>query len=117
MFPTELAPFASKLGLEIGEQTTERVLARLKIKKELCNRANAASGGLIMAVADVLAGELTIANLPKGADATTIDSSTNFIARIPEGETANFQCDLIYNEKKLMVLETGITRADGRSLS
>jgi len=114
MSNAKLWSFANRAGLEITETTSERAVARIKIRKELCNRSNTASGGLIMALADELVNMLTPANLPNGTYATTIDSNTNFTAPIPEGVIAHIECSLIYNEQNRMVWQTKITRADGR---
>ena len=43
----------------------------------------------------------------------TIESKTNFVASVPEGDMAHAECSLIYNEQKRMVWQTKITLADG----
>jgi uncharacterized protein (TIGR00369 family) len=114
MSDTKLLPFAKSMGLEIIEATTERALARVKISQEFCNRTNTASGGLIMALADELGNMLASARLPEGTYASSIDSNTNFISSIPQGEIALVECSLLFHEQKQMVWQTKVTRTDGR---
>ena len=109
----ELPPFATLMGLEIIDVMPERAAAQIRIRPELCNRSGNASGGVIMALADILETLATAAHLPDGARSMTIESKTNFIASVPEGDMAHVECSLIYNEQKRMVWQTKITLADG----
>jgi uncharacterized protein (TIGR00369 family) len=49
-------------------------------------------GGVLMALADNLGGTAATANLPDGANTTTIDSKTNFFAPVPHDDTAFAEC-------------------------
>jgi 1,4-dihydroxy-2-naphthoyl-CoA hydrolase len=110
----ESLPFATLIGLEIIEVMPERAVARIKIRPELCNRSGVASGGAVMALANTLGTVATMAKLPDGASTITIESNTNFIVPVPEGDMAHAECALIHNEQKMMVWQTKIMRADGR---
>lgn len=110
----ESLPFATLIGLEIIEVMPERVVARLKIRHELCNRSGVASGGALMALANTLGTVATMANLTDGASTITIESSTNFIAPVPEGDMVHAECTLMHNGQETTVWQTKIMRADGR---
>ncbi len=107
-------PFSELLGIEIVEVTPDRVLARLTVRPELCTRPAVLHGGAVMALADTLGGIATIANLGEGQCTTTIESKTNFLAAVPEGEVATAECTALHRGKTTMVWQTRITRQDGR---
>ena len=110
----EAMPFADHLGVEIVEATPERVAARLKVRPELCTIPAVLHGGAVMALADTLGAIATLANLSEGQWTTTIESKTNFLAAVPEGETATAECTALHRGKTTMVSQTKIARGDGR---
>lgn len=110
----EQPPFAELIGVKLTLTTPERVEGELLIRPELGNRNGVAHGGAIMTFADNLAGVATIANLPEDKSTTTIESKTNFFAAIPAGDTARGICVPLHRGRTTMVLETRITRGDGR---
>ena len=91
-----------------------RVVAELAVRAELKNRFGVLQGGAVMALADILGGAATIANLPQGAPTATIESKTNFFAGIPVGDTARAECTALHRGRTTMVWQTRITRNDGR---
>ena len=107
-------PFSDPLGLELVEVSPERVVARLPVRPDLCTRPAVLHGGALMALADTLGAIATIANLPEGTTTTTIESKTNFLAAIPEGDTATGECTPLHRGRTTMVWQTRITRGDGR---
>jgi uncharacterized protein (TIGR00369 family) len=107
-------PFSDYLGVELVEVTPERVVARLTVRPELCTRPAVLHGGAVMALADTLGGVATVANLGEGQWTTTIESKTNFLAAVPEGEVATAECTALHRGKTTMVWQTRITREDGR---
>src|SRR5437764_445319 len=80
----------------------------------LCTRPAVLHGGAVMAFADTLGAIATIANLPAGANTTTIESKTNFFAAIPLGDVAKGECTPLHRGRTTMVWQTRITRGDGR---
>ena len=113
--PSDYAmPFSDFLGIELIEVTPERVVARMKVRPELCTRPAVLHGGAVMALADTLGGVATVANLAAGQWTTTIESKTNFLAAVPEGETATAECTALHRGKTTMVWQTKISREDGR---
>ena len=108
------SPFAAFLGIQITHVSAERVVAELKVRKELATIPDILHGGAIMALADNLGGVATVANLPEGARTATIESKTNFFSSIPVGETASAECTPLHRGRTTMVWQTRITRNDGR---
>ena len=98
MPPDYAMPFSDFLGVELIEVTPERVVARMKVRPELCTRPAVLHGGAVMALADTLGGVATVANL----------------AAVPEGETATAECTALHRGKTTMVWQTKISREDGR---
>jgi 1,4-dihydroxy-2-naphthoyl-CoA hydrolase len=107
-------PFSEFLGIEVVEVAPERVVARLKVRPELCTVPAVMHGGAVMALADTLGGIATVQNLPEGQWTSTIESKTNFMAAVPEGDTATAVCTALHRGKTTMVWQTRITRGDGR---
>jgi len=114
MPPDYAMPFSDFLGIELIEVTPERVIARMKVRPELCTRPAVLHGGAVMALADTLGGVATVANLAAGQWTTTIESKTNFLAAVPEGETTTAECTALHRGKTTMVWQTKISREDGR---
>ena len=107
-------PFADFLGLKITHTSAERVSAELPMREDLNNRHNIMHGGAIMALADNLGGTCATTNLPPGHATTTIESKTNFFAPVPLGDVAFAECTPLHVGKSTIVLQTKVTRGDGR---
>ena len=107
-------PFADLMGVEIVSIEPDKVVAHLKVRPELCTRPNILHGGAVMAFADTIGAAATVANLPDGATTTTLESKTNFLAGIPEGDIAVAECTPVHKGRTTMVWQTRISRGDGR---
>ena len=107
-------PFANFLGLRITHTAADRVAAELPMREDLNNRHDIMHGGAIMALADNLGGTCATANLPPGHGTTTIESKTNFFAPIAMGDVAYAECTPLHVGKSTIVLQTRVTRRDGR---
>ena len=107
-------PFAKLMGLELVEVTRDRVVAEVVVREELTNRNGGLHGGAVMGIADNLGGTATFVNMPAGAGTTTIESKTNFFAAVPQGDTAHAVCMPLHRGRTTIVLETRITRGDGK---
>jgi 1,4-dihydroxy-2-naphthoyl-CoA hydrolase len=108
------APFSSFLGIEVTRCSPERSEAQLTVRQELTNAFGVLHGGAVMALGDTLGGMTVIAGLPADGRTTTIESKTNFFAALPLGETAYAVCTPLHRGRTTIVLETRITRADGK---
>ena len=96
------------------EVTPERVVASMEVRPDLCTTGNVLHGGAIMAFADTLGAIGTIANLPKDARTTTIESKTNFLRAAPEGTRITGECTAFHRGKTTMVWQTQIKTDTGK---
>jgi 1,4-dihydroxy-2-naphthoyl-CoA hydrolase len=106
--------FAEFLGVKLTHVSAERVTGELPAREDLNNRFGIVHGGAIMALADMLGGTATIANLKEGQSTTTIESKTNFFAPVPISDIAYAECTALHRGRSTMVWQTRITRGDGR---
>lgn len=110
----DLPPFTKLLGVNVLHRSPERSEAELIVREELCNRRGVLHGGAVMALGDTLGGMTAIMNLPEGGRTATIESKTNFFAAVPKGDTAHAVCMALHRGRTTIVLETRITRGDGK---
>lgn len=110
----KMPAFSDFLGIKLTHVSPERVEAEIVARPEFDNSVGLLHGGVIMSLADNLGGAATMANLPEGAQTTTIESKTNFFAGIPLGDTAHAECTALHRGRTTMVWQTRITRSDGR---
>jgi len=106
--------FSKFLGIRIVDIKPERVTAELAVREEFKNRGGVMHGGAVMAFADSLGGTAANANLREGQRTSTIESKTNFFAGIPIGDTAHAECVPLHVGRSTIVLQTRITRGDGK---
>ena len=110
----EPSPFTRLVGLKIISWSAERTESELFIREDLCNRRGVTHGGAVMAWGDTLGGMTASAALTKGQRTATIESKTNFFAPIPKGDTARAVCTPLHTGRTTIVLQTNITRGDGK---
>ena len=106
--------FPGLMGIQLMEVTPERVVASMEVRPNLCTTGNVLHGGAIMAFADTLGAVATIANLPKDARTTTIESKTNFLRAAPEGTRITGECTAFHRGKTTMVWQTQIKTDSGK---
>src|ERR1700721_1042393 len=81
-------PFAELKGVTFVEAEKDRVVARMRVRADLCTLHHTIHGGAVMALADSVGAAATVINLPEDAKGTTtIESKTNFIGGAREGPT------------------------------
>lgn len=110
----EPAPFVKLMGVKVIKRSPERSEAELHIREELCNRRGVIHGGALMGWADTMGGMTASAALSDGQRTATIESKTNFFAPIPKGDTAHAVCTPLHSGRTTIVLQTNITRGDGK---
>jgi uncharacterized protein (TIGR00369 family) len=110
----DLPSFTKLLGVNVLQRSPERTEAELVVREELCNRRGVLHGGAVMALGDTLGGMTAMASLPPGGRTATIESKTNFFAAVPKGDTAHAVCMPLHRGRTTVVLETRITRGDGK---
>ena len=110
-------PFAELLGIRILSAVPERLMAEMAVRDNLCTLPPVLHGGAVMAFADSLGAYATMLNLPEGANTTTIESKTNFLAPAPAGTTVTGECVPLHRGRRTMVWQTRVTNAEGRLLA
>jgi 1,4-dihydroxy-2-naphthoyl-CoA hydrolase len=114
---TELAhtqmPFTSLLGLEVQRGGPDAVVATGEWKPEYCTAGGLIHGGYLMAQADSVGAICAFLNLPDGASTSTIESKSNFMRPVTSG-LIEFNARPVHVGKSLMVIQTDVTRDDGK---
>ncbi|MGH7047841.1 MAG: PaaI family thioesterase [Stellaceae bacterium] len=105
----DLLPFAALLGIEFLSAAPDRVVARMKVRPELCTRPAVLHGGALMAFADTLGACATLINLTDGVTTTTLESKTNFIAAAPAGSDILGETTPLHRGRRTMVWQTRLT--------
>ncbi len=105
------------LGVRLLEVSSERVIAELEVRRELCTVPGILHGGAIMALADTLGAVATVANIPPGAGTTTIDSKSNFFLPGREGTVVRGETTALHKGRRTMTWQTRVTDPDGRLLA
>jgi 1,4-dihydroxy-2-naphthoyl-CoA hydrolase len=108
------SPFTRLMGAKIISRTAEKTESELFVREELCNRRGVMHGGALMAWGDTLGGMTASAALTEQQNTATIESKTNFFAPIPKGDTARAVCTPLHSGRTTIVLQTNITRGDGK---
>ncbi|HLH94736.1 MAG TPA: PaaI family thioesterase [Xanthobacteraceae bacterium] len=114
MTQREPSPFTRLLGIKIISWTAERTESQVIVREDLCNRRGVMHGGAVMAWGDTLGGMTASAALNDDQSTATIESKTNFFAPIPKGDTAHAVCTPLHSGRTTIVLQTNITRGDGK---
>lgn len=102
------------LGMQFTEVSTERAVATMLVRPDLCTAGSSLHGGAIMAFADTLGAVGTVVNLPPGARTVTIESKTNFIGGAPAGSTVTGEATPIHKGRTTMVWQTRILSEAGK---
>jgi len=104
--------FPGLLDVRFLSASKERVVAELKVRRDLCTLPGRAHGGALMAFADTLGACGAVLNLSEGAGTTTLESKTNFFAAGLEGGTLRGEATPLHIGRRTMVWQTRITAGD-----
>ncbi|MCC6211971.1 MAG: PaaI family thioesterase [Burkholderiales bacterium] len=102
------------IGVEFTEVSPEKVVASLRVRKDLCTVGGNLHGGAIMAFADTLGAVAAILNMPQGARTTTIESKTNFIGGAPLGSRVIGEAVAVHKGRTTVVCQTTIRSEAGK---
>jgi uncharacterized protein (TIGR00369 family) len=102
------------LGIELLDVTTDKVVARLAVRPDLCTTGGILHGGSIMAFADTLGAIGTVANLPPGATTATLESKTNFVGGATSGTSVTGEATPVHKGRSTQVWQTRITGEGGK---
>src|SRR3954468_24114853 len=109
--------FPGLMGVQLTEATSERVLATMQVRPELCTAGGILHGGAHMAFADTLGAVGTLLNLPQGKRTTTTDSSTKFIGGAKVGTVVSAECVALHRGRTTHVWQTTLRNSDGKLCS
>ena len=112
----KIMPFCDVLGLSVISATPQRVEAIADWAEERTTVFGGLHGGYIMAIADSVGALCASQNLPEGAGTSTIESKTNFLRPV-SGGTVTIVSTPIHVGRTTIVVQTAITRDDGKSVS
>ena len=112
----KIMPFCDVLGLSVISATPQRVEATADWAEERTTVFGGLHGGYIMAIADSVGALCASQNLPEGAETSTIESKTNFLRPVTGG-TVTIVATPIHVGRTTIVVQTAITRDDGKSVS
>jgi uncharacterized protein (TIGR00369 family) len=108
-------PFAELKGVAFTEAEKDRVVARMKVRPDLCTLGHVIHGGALMALADSVGAAATVINLPEDAKGTTtIESKTNFISGAKEGSVLIATATPVHRGRRTQVWQTRLESEDGK---
>ena len=108
-------PFAELKGVTFTEAESDRVVARMLVRPDLCTLNHTIHGGAIMAFADSVGAAATVINLPHDAKGTTtLESKTNFIGGAKEGTTLTATATPIHRGRRTQVWQTRVESEQGK---
>jgi 1,4-dihydroxy-2-naphthoyl-CoA hydrolase len=116
---TELVNAQMPLGAMLGMRTfgsAEEVDATLAWAPELCTAGGVLHGGVLMTLADAAGAVCAFLNLPDGARTVTIESKTNFLGAVREGEVTA-RAKPLHVGKTTIVVETDVLDTSGRRVA
>ena len=115
MVQGRMTPLSKTMGMVFTKVEPDLIEAEMLVRPDLCTKPAILHGGAMMALADNVGAVGTVVNLPPGTTTTTIESKTNFLAAVPEGQKAIATAIPLHRGKTTMVWQTTIRREDGRT--
>jgi 1,4-dihydroxy-2-naphthoyl-CoA hydrolase len=106
--------FPGLMGMDLVEATTEKIVATMLVRPDLCTAGNICHGGAYMAFADTVGAIGTVMNLAPGARTTTIESKTNFLGAAPVNTRITAESTPIHRGKTTQVWQTMIRSEAGK---
>ena len=116
---TDVVNAQMPLGTTLGIRTfgdAEEIEATLAWAPELCTAGGVLHGGVLMSLADAAGAVCAFLNLPPGAQTTTIESKTNFLGAIREGEV-HARARPLHVGRTTIVVETDLFDASGKRVA
>jgi uncharacterized protein (TIGR00369 family) len=106
--------FPGLMGVEITEAGPDKIIARMKVRPDLCTAGGMLHGGAFMAFADTVGAVGTVVNLPPNTRTTTIESKTNFMGGAAAGTTVTAESIPLHKGKSTQVWQTSIRSEAGK---
>lgn len=111
-----LMPHAAALGVTLDAASADEVRGRMAWAPEKCTAGGALHGGVLMTFADSLGAACAFFNLPEGAQTTTLNSSTNFVRAVRDGEIVGIARPL-HAGRTMIIVQTDVRDTDGRLIA
>jgi uncharacterized protein (TIGR00369 family) len=105
-------PLGATLGIRIFGGA-EEVDATIQWAAELCTAGGILHGGVLMTLADAAGAVCAFLNLAEGTRTTTIESKTNFLGAVRDGEVLA-RARPLHVGRTTIVVETDLFDASGR---
>jgi uncharacterized protein (TIGR00369 family) len=105
-------PLGATLGIRIFGGA-EEVDATIQWAPELCTAGGILHGGVLMTLADAAGAVCAFLNLAEGTRTTTIESKTNFLGAVRDGEVLA-RARPLHVGRTTIVVETDLFDASGR---
>ncbi|MET0907156.1 MAG: PaaI family thioesterase [Bradyrhizobiaceae bacterium] len=108
-------PFSISMGVTFVEAESDRVIATMMVREDLCTTRHTIHGGAVMALADAVGAAATVINLPHDAKGTTtIESKTNFIGGAVAGSSVRATATPVHRGRRTQVWQTRIETEEGK---
>lgn len=104
-----MMPLAATLGISIDSMSTDEVTGRLPWAAGLCTAAGVLHGGVLVSLADSMAGICAYLNLPAGASTSTIELKVNFFSAVRSGVVAA-RARPLHRGRTVIVVQTDLYR-------
>jgi 1,4-dihydroxy-2-naphthoyl-CoA hydrolase len=109
-------PFATLLGLELTAATPDEVRGTLAWDESRCTTGGVLHGGALMSLADTVGAVCAFLNLPEGAGTTTVESKTNFLRAVTEGQVEAVARPL-HVGRRFVVVDTDLFDGRGKRVA
>lgn len=106
--------FPGLMGVEIVEAHPDKIVARMRVRANLCTAGGVLHGGAFMAFADTIGAVGTVVNLPPNSRTTTIESKTNFMGSAPVDTYVTAESIALHKGKSTQVWQTSIRSEKGK---
>jgi uncharacterized protein (TIGR00369 family) len=108
-------PFAVLMGVTFTEAESDKVVATMVVREDLCTVGHGIHGGAVMAFADSVGAAATVINLPADAKGTTtIESKTNFVGAAKAGSIVTATATPVHLGRRTHVWQTRLETGEGR---
>jgi 1,4-dihydroxy-2-naphthoyl-CoA hydrolase len=107
-----MMPLARTLGIELDLVRPDEVVGRLAHDPSLCTVANFLHGGMVVTLADSVAGMCAYLNLPERATTSTIELKSNFLVGVRGGAIVAVAHPL-HIGRTTIVVQTDVYQEDG----
>lgn len=102
------------LGVRLQSVTSDRVVATMTVRADMCTAGDTLHGGAFMAFADTLGAIATVVNLPADHRTVTLESKTNFIGGARVDTVVTGESTPFHKGRTTQIWQTRITNADGK---